>query len=380
VGQLSSHRAVPSVLQGQTYAGQDYSDDLDGEAADVLIPVFGPDRRVVGIVRLSYRLPGYGRFLQLRYLVLGVLTAGVLLGAGVGGGLALNLGLPLRRAAAAIGQMSSGGPMTPLPEQGLLEINGLIRAFNRLVERTRSLEAARQHLLANLAHELGRPLGAMLSAIQALQAGAVNDSALRAEFLTGIQEGLYTLRRLLDDLLELYKGGGGPLTINRQLVCLTEWLPSALMLWRAAALAKPLKWQADLPSDLPDMRLDPDRLAQALGNLLNNGIKYTPPGGQIQVTAGATSGQVWISVSDNGPGIEPESLPLIFEPFYRGPPGRRFPQGMGLGLSIARDIVAAHGGRIDVATGLGQGSKFTVRIPVSEDGSGPAPAPTGPPA
>jgi len=332
----------------------------------VLVPVADVDHHLVGVVRLSYQLPGYGRFLQLRFLVLGVLTVGVLLGVVVGGGLALNLERPLRQVAYAIEQMQ-GSSLSHLPEQGYVEINVLIRAFNRLVERTHSLEAARRQLLANLVHELGRPLGAMLSATQALQDGAVNDPALRAEFLEGIQDGLLRLRRLLEDLHGLHESDAGPLPLNRHLVCVSEWLPAALTLWHAAALSKPLGWEASIPPELPEMRLDPDRLAQALGNLLNNAIQYTPPQGMVKVAAGTTPDAVWIRVADTGAGIPPDSLSHIFEPFYRVPSDRRFRHGMGLGLSIARDIVSAHGGWIDVKSTLGHGSEFTLWLP-STDG------------
>ena len=363
LGQRLAHPALASVLAGQGYANANYSMELRGEIADVWVPVADIDQHLVGVVRLSYELPGYGRFLQLRYLVLGVLAVGVLLGVAVGGGLALNLERLLRGVTHAIDQMANGDPLRQLPEQGFQEINLLIRAFNTLVARTHALEAARQHLLANLVHELGRPLGAMLSATQALQDGAVNDPALQAEFLDGIKEGLFRLRRLLDDLLRLYESVIGPLDLSRRPVCVSDWLSTTLSLWRAAARAKALHWQAVIPPDLPELQLDPDRMAQAVGNLLNNAIQYTASGGSVDVTAGTTPEALWIQVTDTGSGITPESLPRIFEPFYRGQAGRRFPQGMGLGLSIAHDIVAAHGGRIDVKSAPGHGSEFTVWLP-----------------
>jgi two-component system, OmpR family, sensor histidine kinase BaeS len=371
LGQKLVHPALDSALAGQGYAAEDYSAQLEGEVADVWVPVAEAHQHLVGVVRLSYRLPAYGRFLQLRYLVLGVLTMGIVLGVAVGSGLALNLERPLRQTAQAIDKMAGGEQLRLLPEDGFQELASLIRAFNMLVDRIRLLEATRQHLLANLVHELGRPLGAMLSATQALQDGAINDPVLRDEFIVGIQDGLLHLRHLLDDLLRLYESALGPLKLNRQTVSVGDWLPSTLVLWRAAALAKPLRWQTAIPAELPRLQLDPDRLAQAIGNLLSNAIKYTPSEGEVVVTAGVAAGAVWIRVTDTGPGIDPETLPHIFEPFYRGPAARRFPQGMGLGLSIAHDIVSAHGGWIEVESPPGQGSEFTLWLP--------APGPDGRP-
>ena len=364
LGQVLEYPNLGYVLGGQGSVGTDYSTESHSEIADVLVPVADVNHHLVGVVRLSYPVPGAGSLLESRYLVLGILTVGVLLGVAVGGGLALNLERPLRQAADAIDQMAHGSALDTLPERGFSEINMLIRSFNLLVERTRSLETARRQLLANLVHELGRPLGAMLSATQALQDGAVNEPPLRAEFLNGIQDGLLGLRHLLNDLQGLYESANGPITLNRQTVSTGEWLASALTLWRAAAITKSLRWETAIPAELPQMTFDPDRMAQALGNLLNNAIQYTPTGGMVKVTAASTPDAICIQVADTGLGIAPESLSRIFEPLYRGQAHRRFPRGMGLGLSIARDIVSAHGGRIDVTSVLGHGSEFTLWLPL----------------
>jgi signal transduction histidine kinase len=114
---------------------------------------------------------------------------------------------------------------------------------------------------------------------------------------------------------------------------------------------------------LPALEVDPDRLGQALGNLLSNAVKYTPSGGRVSVQAGVEPKAVWIRVSDSGCGISPEEQARIFEPLYRSQADRRFPQGMGLGLSIARDLAMAHGGRLDLESEPGRGSQFTLWIP-----------------
>jgi two-component system sensor histidine kinase BaeS len=115
------------------------------------------------------------------------------------------------------------------------------------------------------------------------------------------------------------------------------------------------------------MAIDPERLDQALGNLLSNAIKFTPKDGGINVVAGFEDHTVLISVHDTGAGIDQNELGEIFTPFYRGPQGRRFPQGMGLGLSIACDIVVAHGGKIEVQSSPGEGSEFTIHLPLDRE-------------
>jgi signal transduction histidine kinase len=155
----------------------------------------------------------------------------------------------------------------------------------------------------------------------------------------------------------------GTLELERQLVALGEWLPGVLRPWEAAAYEKRLHWETSLSSSLASVEVDPLRLAQVVGNLLSNAIKYTPAGGTVSVSAGIMEGKIWIRVSDTGPGIPGEELDKIFTPFYRSPHEKRIAQGMGLGLSIARDLVEAHEGRLEVQSQPGLGSQFTIWLP-----------------
>jgi two-component system sensor histidine kinase BaeS len=352
---------------GQVSVRTMYSRQLHHEVVDVLVPVTGPDGQLMGIVRLSHQLTSvYERFVRLRYLIAGVLLGGLLLGGVVGWVLALNMERPLGRVTRALDRLIGGERFLPLPEQGPHEMQVLARSVNGLVERLRGLEQARRQLLANLVHELGRPLGALRSAIQALLGGADKDEGLRQELLTGMEDETDRLHRLLDDLAGLHDQVLGALELDRRAVPLNEWLTHALGPWREAAQDKGLQWQTTIPSSLPVLKADPDRLGQVLGNLFSNAIKYTPSGGTVSVDAGVEGGMVWIRIGDTGPGIAPEDKGRIFEPFYRSRPGRRFPHGLGLGLSIARDVVIAHGGRLEVDSAPGLGSRFTVFLPSSE--------------
>lgn len=367
-GQPLELPGLVTALDGETDVRVDYSQVLYAEVADVLVPVVGPDQQVVGIVRLTHQLAGiYDRFLRLRYLILGVLVAGLLLGVAAGWALALNVGRPLHQVTEAVVGIATGEEWTLLDERGPEEIRVLLRAVNSLMERLKGLEQSRRQLLANLVHELGRPLGALRSAIQALLGGADQDAALRQELLTGIDGEVGRLQRLLDDLAHLHDQVLGTLELERRPTALADWLPLVLAPWREAAHAKGLSWQAAIPAELPSVEIDPDRLAQAVSNLLSNAIKYTLSGGSVSVEAGAEDGGVWIQVSDTGPGIEPEEQASIFTPFYRGRPAGRFPQGMGLGLTIAHDLVIAHGGQLEVDSTPGQGSHFTIQLPLLPD-------------
>jgi signal transduction histidine kinase len=368
LGQLLDRPELSDVLAGETHTSTTYSRNLNAEVADVWFPVMDLDQQVIGVIRLSHRLSTVqDQLMRLRYLITGVLVVALALGMAVGLLLALNIERPINRATRAIWNLASGQHLTPLVEEGPQDTRLLLRAVNSLVERLRNLETARRQLLANLVHELGRPLAAMQAGIRALREGATADPRLSQELLDGMDQEVSRLGRLLDDLAQLHSQVLGTLELNREPIHLTEWLPQALVTWREAAYSKGLQWEANLPPDLPTLEADPDRLARALGNLLSNAVKYTAPGGAISVEADAQNGEVWIQVSDTGAGIEPEDLPQIFTPFYRGRSITRFPQGMGLGLTIANDLVVAHGGRLEVESTPGQGSCFTIRLPLTTE-------------
>jgi two-component system sensor histidine kinase BaeS len=331
---------------------------------DAVSPVLNSQQQVVGIVRVTYRVASlYELFLQFRELIGVVLVFALLLGGVLGLILAVNIGRPVQRVTRAIYDIASGTRAEMLSEQGPEELRSLSRAVNYLVQRLNGMELARRQLLANLVHELGRPLGALRSAIHALSKGAGDDPQLLEDLTTGMDEETARLQHVLEDLAHLHDQVLGTLEMNLNPIALSEWLPRMLVPWQEAALEKKLEWRAEIPPGLPTVQADPVRMAQIIGNLASNAVKYTPSGKSVSVTAGAEAAWVWIRVSDTGPGIPPEEQRRIFEPFYRGDQGRRIKQGMGLGLSIARDLALAHGGRLEVESQPGAGSQFTVWIP-----------------
>jgi len=370
LGQQLQIAGWATVAAGEPSAQAAYSQRMHEEIVDALAPVMGQDGQLVGVVRLSHHLATlYERFLRLRYLIAGVMLGGLLLGAVAGLFLALNLERPLQQVNEAVSQLASSEQTVPLPERGPQELAQLEHSVNVLVERLHSLEQARRQLLSNLVHELARPLAALDSAIEALLGGSGGDEAIRQELLEGMHGQVGRMSRLLDDLVGLHGQVLGTLELDRKPTHISPWLNQSLPSWREAARAKGLHWQASVPNDLPILEVDPDRLGQALGNLLSNAVKYTPAKGTVSVTAGVAQNAVWIRVSDTGPGIAPEEQERVFVPFYRSQRERRFPQGMGLGLSIARSLVAAHGGWLELESTPGTGSHFTIWIPFSPQNS-----------
>ena len=336
-----------------------------GIQAEVFTPVFDLSGKPIGIIRMTTRVVTVSdEVYQLRYLLGAVLLFGVLAGVGLGSYLAFSINRPIQRATRSIQALANGDWQAHVQEQGPEEMRRLAETVNTLVDRLNSLEKSRRQLLANLVHELGRPLGAIRSAIQALLKGANKDPQLSSDLLTGLDSETARLQRLLDDLAGLHDQVLGKLELNRQTVPLNEWLTGTLSSWETAAREKGLDWEVEIPQGLPAIVMDSDRMAQAVGNLLSNAIKFTPAGGKVTTTVKLTDAQFVVQVADTGPGIPLEEQNKIFQPFYRGAHGRRIVQGMGLGLSIAHDIVTAHGGEIDLQSVPSAGSRFTMRIPV----------------
>ncbi|HSJ57124.1 MAG TPA: HAMP domain-containing sensor histidine kinase, partial [Anaerolineae bacterium] len=300
----------PSEVGAEPQVQITYTWQTEAELVRVIIPVVGPDREVIGMIRLSRYLGDVGgQLVRLRYLIAAALVGELLLAIALAVVLALNLGRSLRRVTDAVYGVSRGQEWQTLPEEGPEEIRTLLHAFNTLVERLRLTDESRRRLLANLVHELGRPLGAVQSALQALLNGAEEDPALRRELLEGMDDQVHRLRPLLDSLTDLYDQVLGTLELNRRPTALAEWLPRTVVPWRAAADEKGLAWEMDVPGDLPVLDVDPDRLAQVVGNLVSNAVKYTPQGGTVSVAArpvgevGGVPTGVEIAVADTGIGI-----------------------------------------------------------------------------
>jgi two-component system sensor histidine kinase BaeS len=333
-------------------------------SVEVMLPVIDAQQQLVGIVAVSQTLESiFSNIGTVRSLVLLILVVQLFFGVLIGIYLARRIERPIGRAAAGVIDIAAGVDIAPVPEEGPREIRQLSAAVNNLSERLRNLEDTRRRSLANIVHELGRPLGAIQSAVHILLTGTV-DPQIERELLEGVDGEVKRMQPLLDDLAMLHGQVTGSLTLEMKSTAMSGWLTTSILPWRAAALEKSLQWNAEIPDHLPTIKIDQERMAQVLGNLLSNAVKYTPEGGSIEVSAGSQKSRLFFRVTDNGPGIDPAEREDIFEPFYRSQNTRRFPQGLGLGLTIARDIVEAHGGELVLSSQPGTGSQFTVLLPL----------------
>lgn len=365
VGEIADLAGLETAVEGENSLVITYG--LSGQQTIALVPVKDINEQLIGIVGVTDTISGAANQIRrLRLLIVGLLALELLFGGLIGFWLARRLEKPISGTAEAVVEIAAGQRADPLPLSGPQEIQELSQAVNILSQRLRSLEDSRRHSLANIVHELGRPLGAIRSAVHVMRDGEAGENPqIRQELLGGIEKAIENMQPLLDDLSQLHGQVEGSVQLHRRPTPMGEWLPPLLLPWRAAAQEKGQEWQADIPANLPTLAIDPDRMTQAVGNLLSNAIKYTPQDGKIWVIVQDDAQEMRISICDSGDGIAPQERTLIFEPFFRSSQKRRFPQGLGLGLTIARDLVEAHDGRLEVDCPEEGGSCFTIHLPKS---------------
>jgi signal transduction histidine kinase len=232
-----------------------------------------------------------------------------------------------------------------------------------MASRLQSADEQRRRLLSDVTHELRTPLTVIQGNVEGMLDGVyLPDQA----HLKLILEETQVLSRLVEDLRTLALSDSGALVLRREPTDLAELVRDAAAASRAQADAAGLAIDVELSSDLPLLLLDPARMRQVVLNLLANAMRYTPGGGtivvRVRMAAGGGKEEVLLEIEDTGPGIAPEDLPHVFDRFYKA----RDSRGMGLGLSIARSLVEAHGGAISAQSPFGRGTTIRVILPVVE--------------
>lgn len=288
------------------------------------------------------------------------LSAGVLLLLGllmIGIGARRYLLKPMLTLHEALARLRAGDAEARVREGGLREAADLAQGFNEMAEalaRQRKLQLA---FLAGVAHDLKNPLNALKIGIGLLEQERSEDRRKHARSMLDRQVGRLT--RMVDDLLDASRIEAGRLEMRNEEVDIREVVEQIVELYAPTAPAHDIT--TDLPSEPAVVRGDPLRIEQVASNLLSNAIKFSPAGGPIDVTVQRLSGEIELTIADRGVGIPREELPDIFWPFRRQRPD--VAPGAGLGLSVVRRIVTAHGGDIAVDSEPGVGSTFRVRLP-----------------
>jgi signal transduction histidine kinase len=255
-----------------------------------------------------------------------------------------------------------------------VDLESLIQERTRqLSQRIAELEKAhriKDDFLATLSHELMNPLTAVIGWAHLLRAGSVPEPQVKRA-IDAIYQSALAQRELIQDLLNVSRIVSGKLTLILELVDLAPIIQQTIDSLLPVIERKQLKLDVHLDCGIGPVSVDPVRFQQIIWNLLNNSVKFTPPGGSIGVRLKRDEAQTITSVSDTGEGIAPEFLPYVFDRFRQSDSSRsREHGGLGLGLSILRHLVELHGGTVSVCSlGRGHGSTFSVQIPILPAGT-----------
>lgn len=318
-----------------------------GQAGSVEIGYYGPyffnDNDLAFINTLNKLLGGVGLFSLLLAFAAGAYTS-------------RRLTLPLSKAVQTARRIGEGHYNQLITDYSdTIEINELTSTINDLAVNMGKQEQLRRRLTADVAHELRTPLATLQSHLEAMIDGIWEPDASR---LSSCHEEIVRISRMVGDLEELARYESEKLTLMKEEFDLKDLVQSAVHNFEAEYANKGVSLKYKGENSL--VLADPDKIMQVAVNLLSNALKYTPEGGMVEVAVEETG---ILKVKDNGTGIGTDDLPNIFERFYRADESRtRDTGGAGIGLAIAKAIVDAHGGRIEVSSKLGEGSQFTVYL------------------
>jgi signal transduction histidine kinase len=272
-----------------------------------------------------------------------------------------RVGPPLGDIVGAAGRIAEGDFDVRVAAHGPPPLRSVASAFNEMADRLAKQERSRRELMADVAHELRTPLSVIQGRLEGLVDGVYPADA---EHLEPLLEQTRMLGRLVDDLRTLANAESGVLTLEREPTDIGMLMRDAAAAVSGEAQARRVTVRVDEPAEIVTVDVDPLRIRQVLMNLLSNGIAHAGAGTSVTATARPESNSLVVRVSDTGPGIPPEELPKIFDRFYK----RSGSHGSGLGLTIARGLVRAHGGTITAQSRLGEGTTLTFTLPKARPG------------
>jgi len=269
-------------------------------------------------------------------------------------------------------QVARGNLDTRLVVSGKDEMATLAGSFNEMVAQLQAAERSQQQvdvlrreLVAWAGHDLRTPLTSLRAVLSALADGLVEDEATRLRYLHTAQKDVQDLSHLIDDLFEMAQVDAGGMPLNLERGSIGDLISDTLERFSAQAGQQGISLRGSAAAGVDPVTMDSQRIGRVLSNLVSNALRHTPTGGQVTLKAVRQESWLNVSVEDSGEGIRPEDLPFVFERFYRGEKSRsRATGGAGLGLAIAKGIVAAHGGSIGIESEVGKGTKVWFQIPV----------------
>ena len=279
----------------------------------------------------------------------------------------------IREVVEAVRRINSGSLDTRVATPSRDEIGELATALNSMAERLeasfsreRELEQARKDLVRTVSHDLRTPLASIRAMVESINDGVVTDEETVRRYLRSTQSEVEKLSQLINDLFELAQMDAGALELHMETSSLQDLLSDTLESMSAQALSRKLTLKGAVDEELSPVVMDPQRVQRVLYNLVQNALRHTPPDGTIFIRATDAGTEVQIDVIDTGEGIPGNALPQLFQRTHRPDDSQLRGAGVGLGLSIAKGIVEAHGGRIWVQSNVGEGSTFSFTLPKAQ--------------
>ncbi|MGH9409468.1 MAG: sensor histidine kinase [Vicinamibacterales bacterium] len=268
-----------------------------------------------------------------------------------------RVGSPVGDIVDAAERVADGDFTARIDSRGPRPIRTVGRAFNTMTERLAAHDRQRRELMAEVAHELRTPLTVIQGKLEGLLDGLYPRDD---HHLGNVLDEARVLARLVEDLRTLANAETGVLTLEKEPTDLAMLAGDVVASLSAEAAARQVTVRLEAPPTLPTIVIDPVRVRQVLANLVSNALHFAPAGGRVMVSARADDHDVTMAVADTGVGIRAEDLPKVFDRFYKGDASR----GSGLGLTIARRLIEAHGGTIRAESTAGHGATMTFTLPI----------------
>ena len=269
-----------------------------------------------------------------------------------------RVGMPLGDIVTAADRVAGGDYTVRATEQGPGWMRGISQSFNAMITRLQAQDKQRRELMADIAHELRTPLAVLQGKLEGMIDGVYPRD--EAQIAAVLQE-TKMLSRLVDDLRTLAHSESGALALQKEPTDVAMLLNDATAAFAPDAAAQSVTLRVTSGPDLPSIEIDPLRIREVVTNLVSNALRHTPAGGSVTLDAARRDRIVVVRVSDTGSGIAPDDLPKVFDRFYKGSRSR----GSGLGLTIARNLVVAHGGDIRVDSTSGRGTTIEFTLPIA---------------
>jgi signal transduction histidine kinase len=295
--------------------------------------------------------------LVLRLAIAGIL--GLLIAALLAWYLSRRIVRPVLQLSDAVDKVSTGDYDVEVPKNAPGELGHLSQRVGQMARRLGEVEQMERNFLMSVSHELRTPLTAIRGHVAALLEGVVDDPELQRVSLETVELEAQRLERLVGDILDLAKLDTHRFTVTKEEVDMAQLIDQAYERYREEAHKRSIDYRRDIEAS-PVIVSDGDRVLQVVGNLLSNAFHATPDGGRISLGLAQENGTVHVAVEDTGPGIPAEARERLFRPFVSNTGG-----GTGLGLAIAKELSVALGGRIDLQSEVGKGSKFELVLPAA---------------